>query len=40
MEVAASVYQGLGIDLDSRLPGPDNRPLALVEAEPIEGLFR
>jgi hypothetical protein len=40
MEVAASVYQGLGIDLDSRLPGPDNRPLALVDAEPIEGLFR
>jgi hypothetical protein len=39
-EVAASVYTGLGIDLDSRLPGPDNRPLALIEAEPIEGLFR
>jgi Protein of unknown function (DUF1501) len=40
-EVAASVYQGLGIDLDSaRLPGPENRPLALVEAEPIAGLFR
>lgn len=39
-EVAASIYQGLGIDLDSRLPGPDGRPLALVEAEPIEGLFK
>ena len=39
-EVAASIYQGLGIDLDSRLPGPDNRPMTLIEAEPIEGLFR
>ncbi len=39
-EVAASVYRGLGIDLDSRLPGPDNRPLPLIEAEPIEGLFK
>jgi len=39
-EVAASVYKGLGIDLDSRLPGPDNRPMVLIEAEPIEGLFK
>ena len=39
-EVAASVYKGLGIDLDSRLPGPDNRPMTLIEAEPIEGLFK
>ena len=40
-EVAASVYKGLGIDLDSaRLPGPDNRPLTLIDAEPVEGLFR
>ena len=39
-EVAATVYKGLGIDLDSRLPGPENRPLPLIEAEPIDELFR
>ena len=39
-EIAASVYRGLGIDLDTRLPGPDNRPLPLVEAQPVEELFR
>jgi hypothetical protein len=39
-EVAASVYRGLGIDLSIQLPGPDNRPLPLVDAKPIEGLFR
>ena len=39
-EVAASVYRGIGIDLDSQLPGPDNRPMPLIDAEPIVGLFK
>jgi len=39
-EVAASVYHGLGIDTDARLPGPDSRPLPLIDADPIEGLFK
>ena len=39
-EIAASVYKGLGIDLAACLPGPDNRPLPLIDAEPIDGLFK
>jgi uncharacterized protein (DUF1501 family) len=39
-EVAATVYHGLGIDLATRLPGPDRRPLPLVEALPIHELFQ
>jgi hypothetical protein len=39
-EVAATVYRGLGIDLSTRLPGPDNRPLPITESEPIDELFR
>jgi hypothetical protein len=39
-EVAATVYRGLGIDLNTRLPGPDNRPLPITESEPIDELFR
>jgi hypothetical protein len=40
-EVAASVYTGMGIDIGTtRLPGPENRPLPLIEAEPIDELFR
>jgi uncharacterized protein (DUF1501 family) len=39
-EIAASVYRALGIDRSARLPGPDGQPLPLVEAEPIEELFR
>src|SRR5262249_41116410 len=40
-EVAASVYTGMGIDIGTvRLPGPDNRPLPIIEAEPIDELFR
>jgi uncharacterized protein (DUF1501 family) len=39
-EIAASVYKGLGIDLNTRLPGPDGRPLLLVEAQPVDELFR
>lgn len=39
-EIAASVYKGLGFDLHStRIPGPDNRPVPLVEANPIAELF-
>ena len=39
-QVAATVYKGLGLDLNTRLPGPENRPLPLTEAEPIDELFR
>jgi uncharacterized protein (DUF1501 family) len=40
-EVAATIYHGLGIDLKRvRLPGPEGRPMPLVEAEPIAELFR
>jgi hypothetical protein len=39
-EVAATVYRGMGIDLNSRLPGPENRPMPLTEAEAVEELFR
>jgi hypothetical protein len=39
-EVAATVYRGLGVDLRAHLPGPDNRPMPIVEAAPIEELFR
>jgi hypothetical protein len=40
-EIAATVYHGLGIDLDTELPGPQNRPLRLVDhgVEPITELF-
>jgi uncharacterized protein (DUF1501 family) len=38
-EVAATVYQGLGIDLDTRLPNPKNRLLPIVEGKPVEELF-
>jgi uncharacterized protein (DUF1501 family) len=39
VEIAATVYQALGIDLSTRLPGPDGRPVPLVEAAPIRELF-
>lgn len=40
-QIAATVYKGMGIDIEStRLPGPENRPLPLVEAEAIEELLR
>ncbi len=39
-EIAATVYKGLGFDLTStRIPGPDHRPVPLVDAGPIEELF-
>jgi hypothetical protein len=39
-EVAATIYKGLGFEHATRLPGPENRPLPLFEAEPVEELFR
>jgi len=39
-EVAASVYKGLGIDLNTRLPGSENRPMPIIEAEPVHELFQ
>ncbi|MBY0231498.1 MAG: DUF1501 domain-containing protein [Gemmataceae bacterium] len=40
-EVAATLYQGLGIDPHKELPGPQGRPLPLVEfsVKPIKELF-
>jgi hypothetical protein len=38
-EVAATVYRALGIDPSSCLPGPDNKPIPLVAAAPIQELF-
>ncbi len=40
-EIAATVYQGLGISLDTELPGPQGRPLRIVDhgVEPIQELF-
>jgi hypothetical protein len=40
-EIAATVYHGLGIDLATELPGPQGRPIRLVDhdVEPILELF-
>jgi hypothetical protein len=40
-EIAATVYHGLGISLDTELPGPQGRPLRLVDhgVEPVAELF-
>ena len=40
-EIAATVYAGLGLDLDSVLPGPGGCPIRLVDrgVEPIRELF-
>jgi uncharacterized protein (DUF1501 family) len=37
--VAASIYHALGIDPKTRIRGPDNLSLPLVDAEPIAELF-
>ena len=39
-EVAATIYRGLGIQLDLLLPGPQSRPIRLVDngVEPITEL--
>jgi uncharacterized protein (DUF1501 family) len=39
-QVAATIYRSLGVDLQTRLPGPDGRLIPLVEAGAIEELFR
>ena len=39
-QVIASIFKGMGIDLDTTMmPGPGERPIRLVEAEPIRQLF-
>jgi hypothetical protein len=39
-QVLASIYRGMGINLDTTMmPGPGERPVRLVEAEPIPMLF-
>jgi hypothetical protein len=40
-EVAATVYHAMGIDLDTLLPGPQNRPIRIVDhgVEPVMELF-
>jgi hypothetical protein len=40
-EVAATILQGLGLDVHRELPGPQNRPLPLVEygVQAIRELF-
>ncbi len=40
-EVAATIYQGLGFDVHRELPGPQNRPIPLVDysVQPIKELF-
>jgi len=39
-EIAASVYRGLGIDPQTRLIGPDNKPMPLTDASPVRELFK
>lgn len=39
-EVAATIYKCLGIDLTTQVPGPENRPLPIVQAQPINELLR
>ena len=39
-QILATIYHGMGIDLDNTMmPGPGERPIRLVEAEPIRQLF-
>jgi uncharacterized protein (DUF1501 family) len=39
-QVLASIYRGMGIDLDTTMmPGPGGRPVRLIDAEPIRQLF-
>ena len=40
-EVIATIYKGLGLDAHTELPGPQNRPLPLVDysVQPIQELF-
>lgn len=38
-EIVATIYHALGIDPQTRMPGPDGQPVPLVEAAPIRELF-
>lgn len=39
-QILATIYHGMGINLDTTMmPGPGERPIRLVEAEPIRQLF-
>jgi uncharacterized protein (DUF1501 family) len=38
-EVAATIYQAVGIDPHAWLPGPDGRPIRIAEAEPVRELL-
>jgi hypothetical protein len=40
-EVVATIYQSLGLDLETELPGPQSRPFSLVDqgTQPIKELF-
>lgn len=38
-EIAATVYQAMGVDLSTRFAGPSERLLPLVSARPIDGLL-
>ena len=40
-EIAATIYKGLGLDPHTELPGPQNRPLPLVDygVQAIKELF-
>jgi len=39
-EVAATVYRGLGVGPNTRLPGPDGRAIPVALAGPVEELFQ
>jgi uncharacterized protein (DUF1501 family) len=39
-EVAATVYKAMGIDLNAWLPGPENRPMHVIDAAPVNELLR
>ena len=40
-EIAATLYKGLGLDPHKELPGPQNRPIPMVDygVKPIGELF-
>jgi len=39
-QILASLYTAMGIDLETTMmPGPGSRPIRLIEAEPVPGLF-
>jgi uncharacterized protein (DUF1501 family) len=38
-DILATIYHALAISADTMLPGPQGRPVRLVEGRPIAGLF-